>query len=162
MGHASITTTLNLYGHLYPGEMDRYADRLNEATGMSDATDDVAKMRPDDDANRIGYDVTIGVIWGFGGALERPETNLLIRGCPFGHPAPFRSVRDLGLVSAGCPGGPGLLLQVVHLLEDLEAPGRQQGQAVALDPEVASAVGRIGHGPEPLEDVFPVCGDEQA
>ena len=26
MGHASITTTLDLYGHLYPGEMDRYAD----------------------------------------------------------------------------------------------------------------------------------------
>ena len=23
MGHASITTTLDLYGHLYPGEMDR-------------------------------------------------------------------------------------------------------------------------------------------
>lgn len=37
MGHASITTTLDLYGHLYPGEMDRYADRLNEAAGMSDA-----------------------------------------------------------------------------------------------------------------------------
>jgi integrase len=43
MGHASITTTLDLYGHLYPGEMDRYADRLNEAAGMTDA----AKMRPD-------------------------------------------------------------------------------------------------------------------
>ena len=43
-GHASITTTLDLYGHLYPGEMDRYADRLNEAAGMTDA----AKMRPDD------------------------------------------------------------------------------------------------------------------
>ena len=26
MGHASITTALDLYGHLYPGEMDRYAD----------------------------------------------------------------------------------------------------------------------------------------
>jgi integrase len=26
-GHASITTTLDLYGHLYPGDMDRYADR---------------------------------------------------------------------------------------------------------------------------------------
>jgi hypothetical protein len=24
MGHASITTTLDLHGHLYPGEMDRY------------------------------------------------------------------------------------------------------------------------------------------
>jgi integrase len=31
MGHASITTTLDLYGHLYPGEMDRYADRLDVA-----------------------------------------------------------------------------------------------------------------------------------
>jgi hypothetical protein len=29
--------------------MDRYADRLNEAAGMSDLADDVAKMRPDDD-----------------------------------------------------------------------------------------------------------------
>jgi integrase len=34
MGHASITTTLDLYGHLYPGEMDRYTGRLNEAAGM--------------------------------------------------------------------------------------------------------------------------------
>jgi hypothetical protein len=48
LGHASITTTLDLYGHLYPGEMDRYADRLNEAAGMSDAADDAARMRPDD------------------------------------------------------------------------------------------------------------------
>ena len=31
MGHASITTTLDLYGHLYPGDMDRYADRLDDA-----------------------------------------------------------------------------------------------------------------------------------
>ena len=44
MGHASITTTLDLYGHLYPGEMDRYTDRLDEAAGDADA----AKMRPDD------------------------------------------------------------------------------------------------------------------
>jgi integrase len=44
MGHASITTTLDLYGHLYPGEMDRYADRLDEA-----AEGDAAKMRPDED-----------------------------------------------------------------------------------------------------------------
>jgi hypothetical protein len=44
MGHASITTTLDLYGHLYPGEMDRYADRLDQAATDSDA----AKMRPDD------------------------------------------------------------------------------------------------------------------
>ena len=37
MGHASITTTLDLYGHLYPGEMDRYADRLDTAAGEADA-----------------------------------------------------------------------------------------------------------------------------
>ena len=53
MGHASITTTLDLYGHLYPGEMDRYADRLDEASGNAldeTASDtDAAKMRPDDD-----------------------------------------------------------------------------------------------------------------
>jgi hypothetical protein len=42
MGHASITTDLDLYGHLYPGEMDRYADRLDDAAGIADA----AKMRP--------------------------------------------------------------------------------------------------------------------
>jgi hypothetical protein len=45
MGHASITTTLDLYGHLYPGDMDRYADRLDSA---ADATDP-AKIRPDYD-----------------------------------------------------------------------------------------------------------------
>ena len=45
MGHASITTTLDLYGHLYPGEMDRYADRLDQAATNGDA----AKMRPDED-----------------------------------------------------------------------------------------------------------------
>ena len=37
MGHASITTTLDLYGHLYPGEMDRYAARLDDAAGIADA-----------------------------------------------------------------------------------------------------------------------------
>jgi integrase len=31
LGHASITTTLDLHGHLYPGDMDRYADRLDSA-----------------------------------------------------------------------------------------------------------------------------------
>ena len=47
MGHDSITTTLDLYGHLYPGEMDRYADRLDEAATEGDA----AKMRPDEDTD---------------------------------------------------------------------------------------------------------------
>jgi integrase len=47
MGHASITTTLDLYGHLYPGEMDRYVDRFDEAATEGDA----AKMRPDEDTD---------------------------------------------------------------------------------------------------------------
>ena len=45
LGHASITTTLDLYGHLYPGEMDRYADRLDSAA--SDPGE--ARIRPDDE-----------------------------------------------------------------------------------------------------------------
>ena len=45
MGHASITTTLDLYGHLYPGDMDRYADRLDSAADDAGK----AKIRPDDD-----------------------------------------------------------------------------------------------------------------
>ncbi len=44
MGYASITTTLDLYGHLYPGDMDRYADRLDNAAGLADP----ARIRPDD------------------------------------------------------------------------------------------------------------------
>jgi len=36
-GHASITATLDLYGHLYPGEMDRDAARLDDAAGEADA-----------------------------------------------------------------------------------------------------------------------------
>jgi hypothetical protein len=47
VGHASIATTLDLYGLLYPGEMDRYADRLDSAAG--DASK--AKTRPDDHAD---------------------------------------------------------------------------------------------------------------
>jgi integrase len=49
MGHASITTTLDLYGHLYPGEMDRCSDR--RGTAAEDAAEDTgkAKIRPDDD-----------------------------------------------------------------------------------------------------------------
>lgn len=45
MGHASITTTLDLYGHLYPGDMDRYADRLARAVAVSAAVNP-ARIRP--------------------------------------------------------------------------------------------------------------------
>ena len=44
MGHASITTTLDLYGHLYPGDMDRYADRLDSAANEASES----KMSPDE------------------------------------------------------------------------------------------------------------------
>ena len=44
-GHASITTTLDLYGRLYPGDMDRYADRPDSAA--DDACK--AKIRPVDE-----------------------------------------------------------------------------------------------------------------
>jgi len=48
MGHASITTTLDLYGHLYPGDMDRYADRLGDAAEEAAKEADPARIRPDD------------------------------------------------------------------------------------------------------------------
>ena len=44
MGHASIITTLDLYGHLYPGDMDRYTDQLGDAAEQADP----ARIRPDD------------------------------------------------------------------------------------------------------------------
>jgi integrase len=49
MGHASITTTLDLYGHLYPGDVDRHADRPDAAVTDSDA----AKMRPIDTDDEV-------------------------------------------------------------------------------------------------------------
>ena len=48
MRHASITTTLDFYGHLYPGDMDRYADRLDAV--IEEAS--TAKIRPDETDER--------------------------------------------------------------------------------------------------------------
>jgi hypothetical protein len=45
LGNASITTTLDPY----PGEMDRYADRLNERPGCPTPPAMRPKMRSDDD-----------------------------------------------------------------------------------------------------------------
>jgi hypothetical protein len=43
--------------------------------------------------------------WGNGGVLGgTPTPNLLIRRYLCGHPDPFRTVRDLGRVSARCSG----------------------------------------------------------
>jgi hypothetical protein len=45
LGHASISTTLDLYRHLDPADMDKYTNRLDQA-----ARDvGTAKIRPDDD-----------------------------------------------------------------------------------------------------------------
>lgn len=35
LGHASVVMTMDLYGHLYPDEMDTWAARLNEVAGQS-------------------------------------------------------------------------------------------------------------------------------
>jgi hypothetical protein len=48
MGHASTTTTLDLYGHLYPGDMDRYADRLDGAADQAADQVGKTKIRPDE------------------------------------------------------------------------------------------------------------------
>lgn len=45
LGHASITTTLDLYGHLFPGDLDRWASLLDAAAEQARA----AKLRPDED-----------------------------------------------------------------------------------------------------------------
>jgi integrase len=49
LGHASITTTLELYGHLYPGDMDKYADRLGDTAEDAADASGKAKTRPDDE-----------------------------------------------------------------------------------------------------------------
>ena len=59
LGHASITTTLDLYGHLYPGDMDKYADRLDDA---ADATGE-AKIRPEDEEDAGGHGAALGKLW---------------------------------------------------------------------------------------------------
>jgi integrase len=54
LGHASITMTLDLYGHLYPDEMDRWAARLSERavanlwpTEANDEADDAEQTHKD-------------------------------------------------------------------------------------------------------------------
>jgi hypothetical protein len=54
LGHASITTTLDLDGHLYPGDMDRYAKRLDTAAGEASKS----RMRPDETWQSQGDEVS--------------------------------------------------------------------------------------------------------
>ena len=53
MGHSSITTTLDLYGHLYPGDMDRYADRLHSAADRAGKSK-ISPNEPDQARNGEG------------------------------------------------------------------------------------------------------------
>ncbi len=68
IGHASITTTLDLYGHLYPGI--RTADRLDSAAGIAD----LAKIRPDDRDDDPGTDPSESRPTDTGGALGGTRT----------------------------------------------------------------------------------------
>ena len=70
MGHASITTTLDLYGHLYPGDMDRYADQLDSAAAGAGK----AKIRPDGTGRRSKRMRIRPVTWRLDGALGGTRT----------------------------------------------------------------------------------------
>ena len=62
MGHASITTTLDLYGHLYPGDMDRYADLLGEAAEAVDPAKSGQRI-PAAAQTRAGQRDELGRVW---------------------------------------------------------------------------------------------------
>ena len=62
MGHASITTTLDLYGHLYPGDMDRYADLLGEAAEAVDPAKSGQRI-PAAGQTRSGQRDDLGRVW---------------------------------------------------------------------------------------------------
>ena len=75
LGHASMTTTLDLYGHLYPGDMGRYADRLEDAAEAADP----AKIRQVSQTTTLAQRTQGGEL-GYVSALGGTRTpNLLIR-----------------------------------------------------------------------------------
>jgi integrase len=45
MGHASITTTLDRYGHLFPGHDDEVMDGLDATFNAVPAPDNVVELR---------------------------------------------------------------------------------------------------------------------
>jgi integrase len=49
LGHGSISITLDLYGHIYPDEMDIWADRLGELAEQAMRPDCVQNDDPDED-----------------------------------------------------------------------------------------------------------------
>ena len=75
MEHASITTTLDLYGHLYPSDMDRYAARLDDAAGMADAAE-CGQMRKVTIRTQRSQRLDLGFRWR---ARRDSNPNLLIR-----------------------------------------------------------------------------------
>jgi len=131
LGHAGITTTLDLHGHLYPGDMDKYADRLDDA-----ATDaGKAKIRPRRRRRRPGEIMSGPSSCENMSALGGTRTpNLQIRRFPYGHPDPFRSVRYLGLAAARCshPSGELRARSTVWLPAWLPAAGHKSPLVLVL------------------------------
>jgi hypothetical protein len=76
LGHASSTTTLDLYGHLYPGDMDRYANRLDDAAASTGNAKNEARRRE----RRPGGIITEPCSWENCGALGGRARQSLVSG----------------------------------------------------------------------------------
>ena len=62
LGHGSITTTLGLYGQLYPGDMDRYSDRLGDAAEAADPAK-IGQMSRTTTQGRRVWRGDLGKVW---------------------------------------------------------------------------------------------------
>jgi hypothetical protein len=75
LGDASIAITLDLYGHLYPDEMDTWADRLDGLsrgqTWPERGHRDVGDVSPRAAAERRGSDL-VRWVWGARGSNPEP------------------------------------------------------------------------------------------
>ena len=100
LGHADPSVTLRVYAHVIRDQ-------------VAEAADVFARSIPGPGGLVLANLLARGRLRGRRGAVDlgalggTRTPNLLIRRYLRGHPDPFRSVRDLGLVSAGCPGGSG-------------------------------------------------------
>src|SRR5829696_5668667 len=86
LGHASATVTLDRYGHLFPDELQRLADRLQEAYG--DAITDPARTVPSETAPLESKEAGQGPASAGGGGETRT-------------PVPRRRSRDSPSAAAG-------------------------------------------------------------
>ena len=74
LGHASVAITLDRYGHLYPGDVHQYVDRLGEAALVARA--DWLRTAGTLDGGRVTSQVrgSHGLTWGNAtrGAVAQP------------------------------------------------------------------------------------------